>query len=543
MRSTLFLLIALLLSVCPAVAQPQISVSDPFEEPEGGYNKVLQVRNGNTFHFHITKASISYTIYDKAHKAIVKKEIDGKELAAEKIGSATINGIHDINGEAVIFFTQMEGRAPNLYRLRFNPETGALVEDKSIATIAKYKGGSGWAMAYGDVQPSKFHIEVDPVSNAYGVLAFHGFAEDSKERLKLYHYSADHKPLSEQNYGNPGNFKFINYIAMTVDDKKAIVAAYGFNTKAAGGKDSRVIISRLRAGETDFSHELLDYTDDFKETGGVMRYNSVSNKIQLLTCTYMRSTSKFLRNKGINYYMVLMSVIDPETLQPLHVKPLEYKMVSKYMSDHFKVAKPFSGFPQNMIVNTNGSTSVCVEETVTETITSSRGSVTYRTYLDNIGIVDLDTTAEEINGMGIMKSQYVMTLIGAFDQAEARKGTWQFYPFGMMYRNQHFFSFDYINTEKGRYVLFNDYPENQARYGTRKPETVKDVSSTNTIGYTLGKDKKTYYIFGKPADDRESTFFYLQSSDFKKSTGIYATLIVERKGRKKESRIAWLSFE
>ncbi|HYD21855.1 MAG TPA: hypothetical protein VEB40_10295, partial [Flavipsychrobacter sp.] len=72
---------------------------------------------------------------------------------------------------------------------------------------------------------------------------------------------------------------------------------------------------------------------------------------------------------------------------------------------------------------------------------------------------------------------------------------------------------------------------------------VKDVSSTNTIGYTLGKDKKTYYIFGKPADDRESTFFYLQSSDFKKSTGTYATLIVERKGRKKESRIAWLSFE
>lgn len=544
MRSILYLLIALLTLSRPATAQPNVSVSTPFEEPSGGFNKVLQLKNGNTFHFHITKGEINYTLYNNEHKQVMKREIPGKSLSSERIGTATINGIFDINGEAVIFFTQMEGRAPTLYRLRFNGSTGALVEDKAISSIEKYKSGSGFAIAYGAVQPSKFVVEHDPVSGAYAVLAYHGLAGESGERLRLMHFSADHKELRNQFYGDPGKFKYIDFIAMIVDEKRVIMASYGYNTNASGGKDSRIIISRLRDGDNDFHHELLDYTDDFKATTGVMRYNPVTDKVHFLTCTFMQTKSKFMSSKINNYYLVLMSIFDPETLLPVQIKPLEYRDMNYSYAENSKKTYQFFGLPQDMIINSDGSTTIVSEEISLQIIRSSSGAESYRSQLGAIGVSTLDTRkGEEVGGTVFSKAQFVTARSGAFDQAEARKGTWQFMPFGVIAQNQHFFSFDYIGTAQGRYIMFNDYPENQESYRKEAPKTVKDVSSTNTYGFTLGKDEKSYHVFGKPASDKESTFFYLQASDYQKSTGTYATIIVERTGRKKQSRIAWLKFE
>jgi hypothetical protein len=545
MRNTLFLLLALLSFSMQAIAQPEVSLSVPFDEPEDVFNKVLQLRTGNTFLFSIDKGSIDITVYDKQHKQIAKRTIKERDLKSEKIGNATVNGIYDIGGEPVVFITILEGREPSLYRLRFNPDNGTIREDIKIATMPKYKAGSAWAMAYGDVQASEFQLEKDPASDAYAVMAFHGFANESKERIKVYHFSGEHKLLSEAYYGDPGKFKFLDFIAMTVDKEKVTLASYGYNTKSSGGKDSRIIVSRLKANETDFSHQLLDFTDDFKNTAGIMRYNPGSNKLQLLTCTFMESKSKFMSNKTTNYYLVLMTYIDPETLDIVSTKTLQYKKVTDYFSSHFKTKEEFSGLPQNMFINDDHTTTVISEELYRQTVTSSRGSVSHRTQLENIGLVQLDTAGEEISGTGVLKSQYTMNYMSTFFNAYDQKGTWQFVTSFAMANtnNKHFMSFDYIDTKNGMYVLFNDYPENQDKYGSVSPKTVHSVSGTNVVVHSFGKDPKSYYLFGKPSNDKDRTFFNRKASDYQRSTGSYATMIIENQGRKKQARIAWVSFK
>lgn len=545
MRTTLLLLIALLTCLSPAIAQPQISLSVPFEEPENVFNKIIQLRTGNTFLFSIDKGEINVTVYDKQHKQISKRTIKDNDLKSEKIGNATINGVYDINGEPVVFITVLDGREPTLYRLRFDPAKGNIKEDMKIASMPKYKAGSGWAMAYGDVQASEFQVEKDPASDAYGIVAFHGFAEDSKQRIKLYHFSGEHKKLSESYYGDPGNFKYLDYITMAVDKERVVLASYGYNTKASGGKDSRVIISKLNAGESEFAHQLLDFTDDFKNTAGIMRYNPGSDKLQLLTCTYTESKGKFMSNKTTNYYLVLMTYINPKTLDVISSKPLESKKVTEYFNSHFKTKVPFSGLPQNMIVNNDFTTTILSEELLRETVTSSRGSVSYRTQLDNIGVLKLNMDGEEIYGSGVQKSQYTMNLMNTFFHAQDQKGTWQFITSFAMANtnNKHFMSFDYINTEHQTYIFFNDLQENMDNYGVKEPRRLSSISGTNMVVHSFGKDTKSFYGFGKPKNDKDHTFFNRKASDYQNSSKTYATMIIENEGRKKQARIAWMTFE
>ena len=73
MKKTLFVLFTLLAYVQFVKAQtPHVEMSDPFDEPEeSNWNKLLQIKNGNTFYFHFTKKDgIEVTVYDKNRKQI-----------------------------------------------------------------------------------------------------------------------------------------------------------------------------------------------------------------------------------------------------------------------------------------------------------------------------------------------------------------------------------------------------------------------------------------------------------------------------------------
>src|SRR5688500_7271254 len=98
---------------------------------------------------------------------------------------------------------------------------------------------------------------------------------------------------------------------MTVNSDKAVhLAAYGYNTESSGGKDSRVIISRIRKGESTFTNVNLEFTDDFKETEGLMNYNPETGMIQMLTLTLLKTKGKnnmfSNTSKTISYYMAMI---------------------------------------------------------------------------------------------------------------------------------------------------------------------------------------------------------------------------------------------
>lgn len=546
----LLLTLCILAGVSVANAQVKnVEYSASFEEPEDGWNKLLQLSNGNTFHFLFTKKDgINITVYNKERRVTSKKNIESDMWESKSMGNSQMEGIYEIGGRPVVFLHQIIKRVPYLFRLQFNPQTGELEKEEEIAQLPKYKMGAAWAMAYGGVKQPDFYVEKDPASDNYAVVNFNTFAGESDERIVITLYGLEngqHKVLSTSNYDNQG-FKYLNYLGMTVvKGKTAYIAAYGYNTKRSGGEDSRILISKLDAGNNNMINKQLEFSDDFQESQAILKYNPHTNMLQLLTLTFMKSKSNFWTGGTKNYFLALMNYIDPESLFIVSTKPMLNVKANEFIYRKYDYDKGIGVLPQDMIINNDNTTTIISEEIAQQiTYNSSGAIVSATTSLGSLAITEVNERGEETEGIAMLKSQNAQGLMDAFYAYQRSKGLWSFISGGLRtVASNAFLSFDYINTQNGKYVLFNDYPENYLNDDERKKKTIGSVSNTNTVVYKLkynGYDR--HMLYGNTTDD-ESNFSYIESASFQPSTNTYAVLMVQREKRKKQSKIAWATFE
>ncbi len=531
--------------------QFHIEKSAAFDEPDYGWNKLIQLKNGNTFLFHAeSKEGIEVVVYDKARKEISRKMLTSELWDVKKLKISKIAGLYEINGEPVIFLAQQSEHQPTLYRLRINATTGEMVKEEVLGSLPKDVPFGGWAIVYGHADPNDIIVEKDPESDCYAAIFFNGFAHDRSERIRVVHYDGTHKILNDAFYESPNEaFKYLRYIGAVVDGSKRIyVATYGHNGKS-GADDSaaRVIVSRMDVGQKEFGHKLLDFSEDFDDTKSIMLYNHAANKIQLLTLSLTGKKHGFFSGKTTSYYATLLSFIDPETLQVTAVKPLAAQQVVDYVHKNIDADYDYSGIVQQMVINKDNTTTVLMEENTTETTTNQYGAiVSQKTYVGGIGVSELSDDGTEMHGYAINKKQMMQGILPKLYVNGRAKGVYQSAPqYGLIKGNvNQFMSFDYINASKGRYVIFNDPPSNYEK-GEDEPKrkTMSSVSESNTICFKLGNTSiEKFFLFGDPGE-KQSTFCYIAASDFNKDMSTYATMIVERTGRDKQTRIAWITFE
>lgn len=546
----LILTLLVLLSIQNAFSQVKnIEYSTPFTEPEKGWYKVMQLSNGNTFFFDFNNDGVSVTVYKPDRKLAARKNLTSSLWNPKDMKNSTMEGIYEINGEPVIFLQQLNSRQPTLYRIQLNPDNGSISQQQEIGRLPKYKLMSGYALALGGVDPEDFVVEKDPQSDAYAVMHYNSFAHESDKRIELVHYTiknGKHIEINRAFYGSQG-FKYTNYIGMCVTADKSIhMAAYGYNTKASGGEDSRVIISRVSPGEKSFTHKNIEFTDDFKETDGLMVFNPYTNIIQLFTLTYVK------KEKQINYLLPYVSYIDPQTLQVLKKVTLPIDGMMAYMkSKSMTEDDEYRGTPVNMLINSDHSTTFLLEDKTEMSINSSSTAIGF----GNIGVVKLDHSGKETESFGIMKKQVATGHpTELFYHAKRGKGLWSYVTRRgtTMYTpedNRSFYSYDYINTSTNNtYIIYNDHRDN---YIPNKPiNRSQDLNIIKRVSESIATFKKiqsskidTDYLFGKPANDNVTAFCNVESAHFRKETGVYASLMVKRNGREKKAYISWVTFE
>jgi hypothetical protein len=552
MKKTIFILMALLWCGRGLIAQQvAIEKSAEFDEPEYGWNKLLQLKNGNTFYFHSTKKEgIEVTVYNKQRKQINSRTLESRLWDIGKMRQSKIVGLYEINGEPVLFIVQDDDHVPTLYRMRINPNNGSIVNESTMGHLPKTNVWAAYSMKSGIMEASDIIVEKDPQSDCYALIFFNTLAHDRSERIKVMHYDGTHKLLGQAFYESPkGAFKYLVYIGAVVDgSKRVFVTTYGYNTKS-DDESARVIISRLNAGDTGFVHNLLDFSEDFDDTKSVMLYNHNNNTIQLLTLSYTKSKHHFINNKTDNFYLTLMSYINPETLQLISVKPLTGEKVNAYGKQNIDNDYEYTGMPQQMVINKDNTTTVLSEDITLVIKTYSHGGTIERSLLGPIGVTELSDTGAELRGYAISKKQQAEGLLPELYINTRSKGRFM-YPqtvklVGSKSNDNQFLSFDYVNAEKGHYIIFNDLPANSDKdEDEEKRKAVVNVSNTNTMCYKLNDPKMDkFYLFGEPDDKHNSTFCYIESSDYNKDLNTYATMIVERDGRDKEAKIAWVTFQ
>lgn len=543
MRNLLLVTLLLTVSTNLLFAQAEtVEYSAPFDEPENGYRKVLQLSNGNTIFLHYEgKEGLNVTVYNPERKVISKRTITGRQWEPKETRTSKVAGLYEIDGAPVIFIQQLLKRVPTLFRLILDPATGAMKEEKKLGELEKLPGGMGYAMVFGGVQEPMYHVEKCPDGNNYAVIDYNSIAKESDERIKVRYFTVEngqHTATGESFYEAQG-FKYINYVSSYVRDDAFFICTYGYNTQKSGGKDSRVIISRLDNNGTAFTHKKIEFTEDFADTRGVMTYNPASGMIQMLTLTFLES------KKGTKTYMALMSYIDPASLQVVKSAPLPFEYAAMRVKEDFKEDR-FTAMPQYVVVNKDNSTSVIMEE-MTKAMTSSYGiKATERavaTHLGNIGISELDMNGKEVTGYAAKKQQRASADMPVFGLSDRAKGRWTYVPPGSILtgNNSAFYSFNYVNTENGKYLIFNDFPENFDKDGAKKINEVDAASNMHTVYYELENGFfKKHYLYGTPGKD-QLKFTNIESADVKEDS--YASLMVERDGRRKKAKIVWVKFK
>ena len=215
------------------------------------------------------------------------------------------------------------------------------------------------------------------------------------------------------------------------------------------------------------------------------------------------------------------------------------------------LGEEFAGMPVNMILNSDNTSTILLEEKYESAINSVSTSVKF----GRIGVITMDNTGKDVESYAIVKEQvatgHPMDLLYL---AKRGKGLWSYVKrVGMsMYvpqDNRSFFSYDYINTaNNSTYVIYNDNAENyqggNVIANPAKMKSIGNVSESVAVFRKVGNSKmESGYVFGRPTNDDYSSFCNVESADFNKQTGVYAVLMVKREKRDKKAYIAWVTFE
>lgn len=509
----LLLTLCILADILSAQAQvSNVSYSPGFEEPGQVDLRLLQLPNGNTFFFKFTDKEIEYTLYDKDRGIIGRKSIDNEVLNKKTIKHMSIEGLYEIGGEAVFFVQIVEKRIPQMYRIRFDKNNGSIVEQKKIGELMQYKRSTGFAVNFGGVASTDFTIVKDPNSDAYAQVNYNAYADETNKRIEVIHYQVNdgrHEVVNSAFY-EIEEYKYVKEIGMCVNNDDIFMTTYASNPSASGDEDTRIWVSRLSKGNSQFRNKEIEFTEDFKKTTGKMLFNKKSNMLQLMTTTLTESKN------STRYYLVLVSYIDPESLQiaKTMIPPVESLTDAKQKVKGPKTS--YTGLPQKMVLLDDNNTALVMHEEMNEVISPSSSTVLYTTYKD-IGVVVLDGTGKEVASYCYIKP------------TENTGG---------------YSTYDVVNANDKMYIFHNEKPENMTIQNPAAREALSSFSWSVAIYAKLEKGViERDYLLEPTKGDTYTTFAYFSSGHFDKNTNTYAVMMVRRDGRKKTAHIAWITFE
>lgn len=261
-------------------------------------------------------------------------------------------------------------------------------------------------------------------------------------------------------------------------DEFVFVSSFAYNTRSSGGKDSRVMISRLTKGTKSFEYKLLDYTDDYLEPDVALKYNLANKTLYMLAAVNAKSAKKpNTMNTSEEGLVLQMNVIDPFGLTVKNKYFIDHPQLSDYAKDHLKYKKPYYGVIQDFRLNGDSTITLMYEELDAKIRTSttpgtssattgyhpSSTSTSVTTRLGDIGVVRINGAGKELPGSyAIAKRQVTGNWINPYYIYRRPQTSWTFRK-GMLNSgnyNAGFFSYDYVFANKKGFVIFNDFLEN-----------------------------------------------------------------------------------
>ncbi|KIC93134.1 hypothetical protein OI18_19135 [Flavihumibacter solisilvae] len=507
-----------------------IAESPLIDEPEKGFTKILLLKNGYTAYFHFSKKDgFDVKLYDEKHQLKVEKH---HVPSYNKLKSASIEGLFEINGNIVLMVSEWDDKTPVLYRFVIDGKTAGILSTESIAQLDRLNYPKRAALKF-DVPIPGFWVKKDPGSDHYALAMMHSFESDRNKRIEVIYYGPDHKEIGHAFYTSPeGKYKYMNYIDMAVIGRQTVcILAYGYNTKASGGEEEELVIANLDAGAKEVRVKKLDFTHNVSITGAIVRYNPGTKKLNLLASA--------LKDRKSNTVVSYLVFLDPFTgvLDAQHeIYPAQ--AVTKSF-EVFGSKDPFKGTPQNFHIQPDGSFAVMYEEA--EIYMSFEKGKTDNGGLNRLAIGFFDVMGKEIRSYLVPKRQYMYhTPMYPFYQLDRETRGQE-----MHWENQ-YKSFTYLSGPKKSYVLMNDIERNREAIKKGKLVMIQGVHECDAYYFPLNGEEvmpDRAYFFGHPENKKIHNMSMFTISSYNHELNLLATLKMEDIADKKNVRIVWLNPE
>lgn len=535
-------LAALLFLLCPVTvlwAQvPVVTLSPAFDEPLDGWDKLMQLKNGNTVYLHFSKKEgLKVAVYNAQRELIATDSTAGALWNAADIESTEIDGIYEINGQPVIFLQQIVNYIPVLYRLVLDPQTGKLIKEDKLGELLTIRHKSVYVQE--NLATHDCFVEKDPHSDYYAVAFFNGGEvqrnDSIRERIRVLHFSPGHELINTGLYYLADTaYSYFSYIHMSVQGKeKVYMGTVGFNAKRKSTEPwSKVIFSALSPDSASFVHRELDYTANFGDVTGYVQALPVRGEVRMLLYA---PGQKADGSSGI-----FMNTLQAGKLRK-HVQ-LSFPELSKNVQINLAYKDDYKGAPQRFIMQEDGSGTLLLE-TLTRFKQGNTQVNKLHTNLGDIGIALLDTAGRENETLAVSKYQTITGVCEPFYQQRRAKSEWVFRNKIAALNTNTYLSYDYLTIPGASFVLFNDYLQYLDTGGqdkVRKP--LKYAADANFVCYRFYNGKmERLFLFGTP-EVTKGYYCMMGAADYRPDNRVYATVMISRKGTEKKAAIAWVQF-
>lgn len=528
-RITLLCLLTLLQAF--AYAQFKTVAETPlFEEPETGHAKLLQLKNGNTVVVHLsTKNGIDITVYNPEHKLAAYKHHDP---SFEKLNGGRVNAIFESNGTVVVLISEVQERTPVLYRLLFDGTTGNLEREEKIAEAEKYLFRDvRWIPEFDPV--NSFSVSKDPASDNYAIFIRRDKSDlADKNQMEVVVYDEKHLEISRAFYQPAYKYASLNYLDMAVlGDDRVCILGFAYNEIASNDREGQLVMMTLAKGGRRMTTELLDLTDNRIADSAIVRFNPVTKKLMLLGAAHIEDANP-------QPYAAFLVIIDPfkaKIEQEVNIYPTEADVQKKKL---YGANETFTGMPQDLVINDDGSFSIIYEELINEKHTPLDAAPYTYYMLDNVAVAAFDVNGKMLSSSFIAKKQYLKNTSYPSFYIAQRKLSAQHLIMADQYR-----SFAYLQAKGKLYVFMNDAEQNaQPDKGQIVPLRVPSNGQAYT--YLTGSALPGRSLFfGKLRKDETHALAVFNLSDYNRATNTYVTLKLETTRKERKSRLVWLTPE
>lgn len=506
----------------------EIAKSNSFQEPEEGFARVIQMKNGNTVLAVLDlKEGINLKIYDAKHKQKVAKQLRPKY---GKIKGGNVEAVFEVKGNIVFLIREIESKAPVLHRLIVDGVKGTIIREETIGELKKLNMGSGYAMMFGGVQPPDFFAEKDPNSDQYAVAMFNSFESDRSKRIELVIYDGDHKESARAYYKSPDEkYKYISYMDMTFVGSTVYCLGYAKNTRASGGKENTAIMATLSAGESEVQLTELKFTRDQDLHKGILKFNTATGRIMMLAFAPYKNSN----GRG----ELWLFNMDPKKLNTKEMDEITVFDLQSKAEEIFGRREKFEAAPVNMFVYKDGSYTVVLEEIEVKQTTFTNGSSSKPyTITGKMGVKHFDVNGKLEKSWFLPKDHHMWTAHPRSFYHDAREGRAVQMNDGDQYK-----TFVLIRSKGKEIVLFNDLEENEERMKKGKLTQIKGLKETDAFFFPLEKDMvpKRQFLFGEGSGKKDHRLALLPISDFDEDANVFVTLRLDIH-KAKQVHLVWM---